>query len=136
MAARAAQGKSNQLPDDERRAEARYAPDPLVPVLFGHPGVEVPSAGHIVDISEGGVRIVAPPMARPGLHWGDPLRIIVSYSASSRDSHVEGLMLRAHVVRVVADQRAYTLQAQFDKAGSDGDWERLSNWIRGLATSD
>ncbi len=120
---------------DERRAQVRYVPDPWVPVLFAHPSVQTPSAGHIVDVSAGGARIVAPPMARPGLHWSDSLRLIVSWSASARDAEVEGLMLRARVVRIVADQRAYILQVQFDRAGSDGDWDRLTDWIASLAAT-
>src|SRR4249920_3762463 len=67
---------------DERRAAPRYSPDPLVPVLFAHPLAETPTAGLLADVSQGGVRVVAPPTAQPFLHWGDPLRILVSYSES------------------------------------------------------
>ncbi|MEZ4239984.1 MAG: PilZ domain-containing protein [Myxococcota bacterium] len=64
----------DDLPDgDERRAAPRYRPDPLVAVLFAHPDADTPTAGLIADVSNGGVRIVAPPTARPHLHWGDPL---------------------------------------------------------------
>ena len=117
----------------ERRTNVRYNPDPLVPVLFAHPTAANPTAGLIADISEGGVRIIAPPTARPMLHWGDPLGIAVSYSESTREAGVEGLRLWAHTVRIAVDREQYTLQAAFTSNGSQGDWDRLTQWIQSMA---
>lgn len=117
---------------EERRTTVRYSPDPLVPVFFAHPQANVPTAGLLVDVSEGGCRIVAPPTARPKLHWGDPLQIIISYSESARDAKIEGLRLWAHVVRLEVDSREFVLCASFSQAGSDGDWPRLRAWVRTL----
>ncbi len=119
----------------ERRTTVRYSPDPLVPVFFAHPLAAVPSAGLIADISGGGVRIVAPPTARPMLHWGDPLRIILSYSESSRSASIEGMRLWAHVVRIEVDSREFKIQAEFNASGPDGEWDRLEAWIKELARS-
>ena len=85
----------------DRRQDVRYSPDPLVPVFFAHPLANVPTAGLITDISRGGCRIMAPPTARPMLHWGDTVQIIVSYSESARAARsIEGhASLWAHVVR-------------------------------------
>lgn len=118
---------------DDRRDFPRYSPDPLVPVLFAHPDAETPTAGHIADVSRGGVRIVAPPMARPFLHWPDPLTIEVAYSDSTRSAGIEGLKLRAHVVRISVDSSAYIVHAVFDRSGPDGDWDSLTGWLSKLA---
>lgn len=117
----------------ERRQSVRYSPDPLVPVFFAHPLANVPTAGLIVDISRGGCRIMAPPTARPMLHWGDTVQIIVSYSESSRNEKIEGLRLWAHVVRMVADSRELSVSVAFSRNGADGEWERLAEWIDALA---
>ena len=119
-----------ERPDEERREFPRYSPDPLVPVLFAHPTAETPTAGLIADVSAGGVRIVAPPTARPFLHWADTLRIDVSYSDSAREAGIEGMSLRAHVVRIRMDGKAYLVQAAFVRTGEDGDWNKLTAWIR------
>ncbi len=116
----------------ERRQAVRYSPDPLVPVLFAHPLANVPTAGLIVDVSHGGCRIMAPPTARPMLHWGDPMQIIISYSESSRNAKLEGLRLWAHVVRLTVDSRELSVSAAFSRSGSDGDWTRLAEWIDAL----
>lgn len=118
---------------DERRATPRYEPAPNVPVLFGHRDAENPSAGLIADISLGGCKIIAPPNARPQLHWGDPFRIVVSYSEGSRAAGVEGMRLAAHVVRLVADARGFVIQCQFTVDGADGEWRRLVEWVETLA---
>lgn len=117
----------------ERRAAPRYHPDPLVPVFFAHPDAETPTAGLIVDVSNGGARIVAAPTARPMLHWSDPLAIVISYSDSARASGIEGLRLDGHVVRLAVDATGYTLQVRFDKA--NGDWSNLERWVDELARS-
>ena len=118
---------------EERRAAPRYAPAPQVPILFAHRDAEVPSAGLIADISLGGCKIVAPPNARPQLHWGDPFRIVVSYSEGARAADIEGLRLAAHVVRLVADARGLVIHCQFAVDGVDGEWRRLVGWVESLA---
>lgn len=120
------------LPPAERRAEVRYSPDPLVPVFFAHPSANVPTAGLISDISGSGLRIIAPPTARPALHWGDTFRIIVSYSESAREAGIEGMRLWAHMVRLDVDSREMRIAASFNRADSDGEWERLASWIAQL----
>lgn len=117
----------------DRRGHPRYNPDPLVPVFFAHPEAETPTAGLIADVSNGGARIVAPPTARPMLHWSDPLAIVVSYSDSARATGIEGLRLDGHVVRIAVDATGYTLHVRFDR--TNGDWTTLENWIEQLAGS-
>ena len=119
-------------PDQDRRGFPRYFPRALVPLLFAHRDAETPTAGHIGDVSRSGVRIVAPPMARPFLHWPDALSIDLMYSEEARAAGIEGLKLRAHVVRIQVDARAYVLHAEFDAAGADGDWDALMAWISSL----
>ncbi len=118
----------------DRRAAERYSPDPLVPVFFAHPTAAVPTAGLVCDISDTGARIVAPPTARPSLHWGDVFRIIVSYSESARASGIEGMRLWAHVVRLEVDSRELGIHAAFHRGGMDGDWDRLAAWVRELSS--
>lgn len=115
----------------ERRGATRYNPDPYVPVLFAHPTAETPTAGLIVDVSNGGARIIAPPTARPMLHWADPITIVLSYSAAVRESGIEGLRLNGHVVRLAVDASGYVMQVRFDRA--NGDWTSLELWINSLA---
>lgn len=115
----------------DRRGAPRYNPDPYVPVLFAHPTAETPTAGLIVDVSNGGARIVAPPTARPMLHWADPLTIIVSYSDTVRESGIEGMRLNGHVIRLAVDSAAYMLHVRFDR--TNGDWTALELWINQLA---
>jgi hypothetical protein len=117
---------------DERREFPRFTPDPLVPVLFGNPTTEIPTAGLVHDVSLCGVRIVAPPTARPYLHWADPLIIQVSYSESTRSGGIEGLKLRAYVVRLVVDASGFALQSRFDLGGADGQWEEFRRWVATL----
>lgn len=117
---------------EERRSDIRYHPDPGVSILFAHRSAENPTAGMLTDVSLGGCRIMAPPMARPHLHWGDPFRIVVSYSDSAREAGIEGLRLSAHVVRLVADAHALVVHCQFSTDGHDGDWNRLVDWIARL----
>jgi hypothetical protein len=118
---------------DERRAFPRYSPDPLVPVLFGHPATETPTAGLIQDVSLSGVRLVAPPTARPHLHWADPILVEISYSESTRSAGIEGSRLRAYVVRLVVDAGGLQLQARFDPSGLDGKWEEFRQWMASLS---
>jgi len=116
----------------DRRGFPRYYPREHVPVLFAHRDAEVPTAGHIGDVSRSGVRIVAPPMARPFLHWPDAVEIHVLWSESARADGMEGAKLRAHVVRIQVDASAYVLHAAFDGAGADGDWDTMMAWISSL----
>jgi hypothetical protein len=127
--------EADTLPPDDRRQFPRYSPDPLVPVLFGHPSTEIPTAGLISDVSLGGVRIVAPPTARPYLHWSDPLLLSVSYSESTRAAGLEHLKLRAYVVRLVVDASGLSLQCRFDAGGLDGKWAELRTWIETLGVT-
>ena len=127
-------GSSEDLPGaelTERRASVRFSPDPFVPVLFAHPDAQTPTAGLVADISDGGARIVAPPTARPHLHWGDPLTLLVSYSESTRSAGIEGLTLRASVVRIAVDAAEYVIAVRFDRA--NGDWSALVAWLDRLA---
>lgn len=117
----------------ERRSSVRYSPDPLVPVLFAHREATNPTAGLLVDVSIGGCRVMAAPNARPMLHWGDPFRLVVSYSESARGERIEGLRLAAHVVRLVADAQGLVVHCQFSMDGPDGDWPRLVEWVRRLS---
>jgi hypothetical protein len=117
---------------DERREFPRFTHDPLVPVLFGNPSMEIPTAGLVHDVSVGGVRIVAPPTARPYLHWADPILVQVSYSESTRSAGIEGLKLRAYVVRLVVDASGFSLQARFDVGGHDGQWAEFCKWVATL----
>lgn len=119
----------------ERRSDIRFQPDEQVPILFAHRSAENPTAGLLTDVSLGGCRIMAPPMARPNLHWGDPFRVVVSYSESARASRVEGLRLAAHVVRLVADAHALVVHCQFSTDGHDGDWQRLVDWIERMGST-
>lgn len=115
----------------DRRGAPRYNPDPYVPVLFAHPTAETPTAGLIVDLSNGGARVIAPPTARPMLHWADPLALVISYSDSVRETGIEGMRLNAHVVRLAVDSAGYVLQVRFDRA--NGDWTALELWINQLS---
>lgn len=115
----------------DRRVAVRYNPDPYVPVLFAHPTAETPTAGLIVDVSNGGARIIAPPTARPMLHWSDPLTIVVSYSDTVRESGIEGMRLNGHVVRLAVDSAGYVMQVRFDRA--NGNWTALEAWINSMA---
>lgn len=114
---------------DERREFPRFAPDPLVPVLFADAHSEEMTAGLIHDVSLGGVRIVAPPTAKAHLHWAAPLLIQVSYSESTRAAQIEGLRLRAWVVRLVIDSGGFALQARFGMDGHDGHWRAFHRWV-------
>ena len=117
----------------ERRGQVRFYPDPMVPVFFAHPSAPVPTAGLLADVSASGVRIVAPPTARPELHWGDVFRIIVSYSESARLARIEGMRLWAHVVRLEVNSCEFRINAAFSRSGGDGDWARLEAWMTKLA---
>lgn len=76
-------------------------------------GSELRAAGHIVDISAGGIRIVAPPSCPVPLAWGHSIELMLAYSESARRYGFEGIVLPATVVRVVSDERAYAIQARF-----------------------
>lgn len=127
MHGKSSDGEVTPLLPPERRANPRYSPDPLVPVFFAHPEADTPTAGLIVDVSSGGARIMAPPTARPMLHWSDPLAIVISYSDSSRLAGIEGLRLDGHVVRIAVDATGYVVHVRFDRA--NGDWTKLERWV-------
>lgn len=97
----------------ERRAWPRYAPVKAIPVTFHHARLPGLGAGDIVDLSAGGVRIVAPPTVTTPLRWGEPVTISLAYSDQTRSAGVEGLVLEARVVEVWSNAHAYTLRACF-----------------------
>jgi hypothetical protein len=76
---------------------------------------------------------VAPPTARPHLHWADPILVEISYSESTRSAGIEGSRLRAYVVRLVVDAGGLQLQARFDPSGLDGKWEEFRQWMASLS---
>ena len=97
----------------ERRQWPRYRPEHMIPVLFRHPRQNGLGAGHIVDISEGGLRIQAPPTVTTPLRWGEPVAIMLSYSESTRAAQVEGMELTAVAVEVRSTSNAYELRVRF-----------------------
>lgn len=115
---------------EERRAHPRYSPDPWLPVVLSAHGSELRAAGHIVDISEGGIRIVAPPSCPVPFAWGHSIELMLAYSESARRFGFEGIVLAATVVRVVSDERAYTIQARFREPRLH---RRIQDYIRLLA---
>jgi c-di-GMP-binding flagellar brake protein YcgR len=117
----------------ERRTSQRFGLKPLIPVFFAHADADTPTAGLVADVSDGGIRIVAPPTAKPGLHWSDSFTIVISYSDQARAARIEGLTLTAHVVRIAVDATGYHLHARFDRRTADA-WDRLQTWINSLST--
>lgn len=98
---------------EERRAWPRYRPTHLIPVTFNHPRMPGMGAGDIVDLSAGGLRVVAPATVTTPLRWGEPVTITLAYSESTRSAGVEGMVLESMVVEVVSNRDAYTLRARF-----------------------
>lgn len=119
----------------ERRASQRFVMQPLIPVFFAHTDADTPTAGLVADVSDGGLRIVAPPTAKPSLHWSDPFTIVISYSDQARAAGIEGLTLTAHVVRIAVDANGYQLHARFDRRSSDA-WDRLQCWLASLLETE
>jgi hypothetical protein len=118
----------------ERRAHARYSPDPLIPVFFCHREAATPCCGHIMDLSMDGLRIVAPPTVRPLLHWEETVWIQLTYSESNRTEGIEGLTLKAQVVRAVSDRTSYVLQARM--IGDKRKRQHLAEYIEKLAEAE
>lgn len=116
----------------ERRTSKRFVMQQLIPIFFAHSDAETPTAGLVADVSDGGLRIVAPPTAKPSLHWSDPFTIVVSYSDQAREAGIEGLTLTAHVVRIAVDSTGYQLHARFDRRSADA-WDRLQSWLASLS---
>lgn len=100
----------------ERRQHERFRPTNDIPCLFGAVSVKTPAAGFIVDLSEGGLKIVAPPTSRPHLYWGDTVSIQASYSPENRRDGIEGLTFTGIVVATVSNQKACVVHARFDRA--------------------
>ena len=98
----------------ERRNEARYRPAEDIPVLFSADHAETPCAGRIVNLSESGVRITAPPTTRAHLYWSDPVAIQASYSAENRRDGIEGMSFRGFVVKQVSNASEYTLHVRLE----------------------
>jgi hypothetical protein len=119
-----------------------FAPVDAVPVLFtqtrrstrARAAPRRPTPGMLTVVGGAGsaaeVRIVAPPSARPCLHWSDPLAIAVTYSEATRGSICEGLVLSARVVRVEADVNGLVIRASC--AGDAPRWAAFAAWVRGL----
>ena len=86
-------------------------------------------------IGAGVLRPCAHPLRDPGVPLGDPGlpgRIRLRRLAA-RAAGIEGMRLWAHVVRLEVDSREFRIHASFSRAGTDGDWERLMEWIGQLA---
>lgn len=116
----------------ERRQATRRIPCARIPVLFAHASAKNPTAGLIEDISATGVRIVAAPTARPMLHWGDSFRLQVDHSQATREAGIEGLELRAHVVRIATDRQGFVLHAELTQDNTTANWARLRQWLASM----
>ncbi len=97
----------------ERRMWPRYKPSRAIPVTFCHPRMEGQGAGDIVNLSAGGVRIVAPSTVTTPLRWGEPVTITLLYSEATREAGVEGMVLESMVVEVISNANAYVVRARF-----------------------
>ena len=119
--------KNSNLP--EKRAWTRYNPDPKVPVVFR--GMRSPqlSAGDIVDISKGGLRLEAPCASGTPMLWGDKFVMTVAYSESNRKAGIEGLVLEGIVVEVSSSAKMFVVRGRFVHPG---DLEQIGAYIRGL----
>ncbi|MEZ4238623.1 MAG: PilZ domain-containing protein [Myxococcota bacterium] len=111
---------------DERRAHARHRLASPVPALFGPPG-RSGTAGRLIDVSEGGARIAAPPGTAAG--FGEILLVSVALRDAAGES-LAGFSLPAQVVRSVADADGTRIQVRFDRR--DGEWEELRRWLERL----
>ncbi len=96
-------------PGIERRVAPRFEPDPWIPVFFRAPNDPTPWVGYVADVSASGLRLIAPPTTRAGLHWGDAVTVEVCPCAGTRARGISGLVLRAEVARVVSDINGLTL---------------------------
>ena len=119
-------------PEDERRAVPRYACEPWVPVLFTNDNRVDITAAHIIDVSAGGARVIAPPTALTRMRWGDRLRLLVTYSEATRRARVEGLVLRADVVGIRWDATGLTLHLRF--APQLDRWEPLLRLMKQMGS--
>jgi len=110
---RGAASDDSQEPE-ERRTATRYRPTEDIPVLFSADNAEIPCAGRIVNLSEGGLRIIAPPTTRAHLYWSDPVAIQASYSKENRRDGLEGMSFRGFVVKQVSNATEYTLHVRLE----------------------
>jgi len=120
-------GENPNLP--EKRAWTRYNPDPKVPVVFR--GMRSPqlSAGDIVDISAGGLRLEAPCASGSPMLWGDKFVMTVAYSESNRKAGIEGLVLEAVAVEVISNAKTFVIRGRFI---NPGDHTQIATYIRTL----
>ena len=118
---------------DERRQWPRYRPSRMIPVLFRNARLPGIGAGHIVDVSMGGVRIHAPPTVTTPLRWGEPLAIMLSYSEGTREAQVEGMELSAVVVEVRSTAEQYIVRARFVEQLVADWYELLQNLVKTAA---
>lgn len=116
----------------ERRAHTRFTADPDLPVVFSHARSELQAAGHIVDIGDGGLRLVGPPACPVPLVWNDRVLLTIGYSASARQHGMEGIEIVAVVVRVLSDATAFTVHARFREARVHA---RLRDYLTNLSDS-
>lgn len=122
-------GPSTPVRGEDRRAWPRYAPPIGIPVTFQHARLPGIGAGDIVDLSAGGVRIVAPPTVTTPLRWGDPVTIALVYSVRTRAEGLEGLVLEARVIEVCSNAQAYTVRACFLEPLDAGTTARLAGIV-------
>lgn len=114
----------------ERRAWPRYRPARAIPVTFNHPRLPGLGAGDIVDLSAGGVRIVAPATVTTPLRWGEPVTITLAYSESTRAAGLEGMVLESMVVEVRSNREAFVLRARFLTPLGEEAAEQLAGIVR------
>src|SRR5688572_7787021 len=93
-------------PAIDRRLWPRYTPSRAIPVTFYHPRQPGLGAGDIVDLSAGGVRIVAPPSVTTPLRWGEPVTISLLYSEGTREAGLEGMVIESVCIEVISNAHA------------------------------
>lgn len=125
-----AAAERSQTRVEERRATVRYQCDPWVPVIFASEASTYLAAGHIVDVSEGGARIVAPATSQTPLRWADTLHLRVAYCETARRFGVEGARLRAEVVCISWTARSLVIHVRF--AGPPPGWAPVAELLRHL----
>ena len=120
------EGNERLWAGDERREWPRFTPTSQVPVMFEHPRAPGLGAGHIVDVSTGGCRIIAPPTTTTPLRWGEAVILTVSYSEGTRQARAEGIEYEAVVMEVVSNSTAFVVRCRFVQALSDRELGRLA----------
>lgn len=119
----------------ERRGEARYVPTETVNVIFKHTKGTTPSVGTVSNISYTGAKVSGPPHVRPGLHYGDPISMIVTHHTPGSPESLDGLSLRGRVIRIESTSKAYTIHLTLDPVHSTQE-ETLTGYILKLARNE